>query len=233
MRPNLAIVGLALCLAAGTAHADLLTNGGFESPVVTPGDEYQPITINSTVTTDGWTWSNLTGVIKGSVTGGGFNGPDLPTGYVGAQYAYLQSNTNIDPDTSSLSQTFTLAAASDVTITWLSAGRPNLDIGFDGNTTYDVTVGSLSFTGTTTTGSDFVTESLNGVLDAGTYTLTFLNDSPAGDHTMYLDDVVVSASDVPEPASLPVLAFGVSALMWLRCGPRGRPDRRALVQPIS
>jgi hypothetical protein len=231
MRWNSVIIGLAVCFAAGSAQADLLTNGGFESPVVTPGGEYQPITINTTVTTAGWTWTNLSGVINGSVSGGGFNGPDLPAGYVGAQYAYLQSNTNIDPNTSSLSQTFTLTAASDVTITWLAAGRPNLGIGFDGNTTYDVTAGSLSFSGTTTTASDFVAESLSGVLAAGTYTLTFLNNAPTGDHTMYLDNVVVSASDVPEPASLSVLAFGVAALVRSRRGVGSRSDGRALVQP--
>ena len=226
MRLHPVIVGLALCLAAGAAHADLLTNGSFESPVVTPGNEDQVLTGGSTVTTDGWTWNYLTGVIAGSVTGG-FNGAVLPSGYDGAQYAYLQSAT------SSVSQTFTLTAASNVTITWLAAGRPDLDAGFDGNTTYDVTAGSLSFTGTTVSGSDFVSESLSGVLDAGTYTLTFLNDASAGDHTMYLDNVVVSASDVPEPASLSVLAFGVAALVRLRRTPRRSPDRRALVQPLS
>ncbi len=215
MRWNPLIVGLAACLVAGTAHADLLTNGSFESPVVTPGNENQVLTSGGTVTSDGWTWNYLTGVIAGSVTGG-FNGSALPTGYDAAQYAYLQSPS------SSVSQSFTLTADSNVTITWLAAGRPDLSAGFDGNTTYDVTAGSLSFTGTTTSGSNFAAESLSGVLAAGTYTLTFLNASPAGDHTTYLDNVVVSASDVPEPASLSVLAFGVAALVRSRRGLRAR-----------
>jgi hypothetical protein len=187
MNLNRVTVGMALCLVgAGCwpsgAEANLLTNGSFEAPLVASG-EALAISNNATVFSNGWTRNWQTGVVNGAVAGG-FNPVTQPSGYDLSQYAFLQSST------SSVSQDFTLAAASNVSITWLDAGRPTITAGVDGTTSYSVTAGSLAFTGSTASDSNFASASLNGVLGAGTYTLTFLNNTP-GDHTMYLDNVVV------------------------------------------
>lgn len=214
MRPSKTTLatGLLLGLGIGAAHAVPLTNADFETPAASP-----IVVENSTSTlifADGWTWSGPSGILNGT-TANPFQGSTILSGFGGAQYAYLQG------DGTSIVQGFTLAADSNVTISWESTGR-TAATGFDGATTYTVTAGGLSGAGATLSGAAFASQSLSGVLAAGSYSLTFQNTSGAGDHTMYLDDIVVTASAVPEPGAFGLLGLGVGALAGCRIAGRRR-----------
>lgn len=226
----------AVCLPSKMALANLISNGSFESGL-TPGVQYNGVQYDASSSAEysyvsqmtccvtaspetlaNWTWQGNAGVIAGGVATS-FNSNGVISGYDGSQYAFLQNSiyyTYVPPDgevptqiTSSISQSFTLASDANVSISWLVSGRQN-----NGSMSYTVTAGSLTATDSVTGGSAFTSDSLSGELSAGTYTLTFTNTTDSSDATVYLDDIVVTESDIsaPEPASFTLLATG---LLWI------------------
>lgn len=215
------ITGFAFCLTGAAAYAVPLTNANFESPT-TSGQLVERI--SGTITQDGWTWSGPSGILNGT-NNNPFQPSAHPTGFSGAQYAYLQKNDSLG--SSSIAQSFTLTEASNVTISWLYSGRTAAGSP-DGNTTYQVSVGSLSLTGTTTSGANFASAFLSGALDAGTYTLTLANTTAAtGDHTMYLDNVALAATAVPEPRAPGIFGVGLAGLAGCQMAGQRKKRRRA------
>ena len=222
------ICSLGGCLPRGAAPVNLLTNASFELPVAgvqvgtfPDGTGYSYFTSGSgggTQTVGGWQWTNAAGVINARTATAWF-GATPPSGFVGAQYAFLQSSA------AAIAQSFTLTQPTLLIISWLATGRPA--DGLDGNptygdTSYTVTIGDLSQTDSTTSGAPFASQSLTGMFDPGTYTLAFVNTSPPGDHTTFIDDVAVtpglsvSADSVPEPASGALLLVGLLGLSRCR-----------------
>lgn len=208
---------LSASIIAGPAHANLLTNGGFESPVAGPsygslvsGPGFSYLANGGSTTSNGWTWSGNAGVINGTTATPWF-AVSPPTGYLDSQYGFVQVVG------SSVSQSFTLATQSLVTISWLATGRPTFGA-VTGVASYTVTAGSLSLNASTTSGTPFAAYGLSGLLDAGTHTLTFLHTGPdATDRSFFLDDVTVTASAyVPEPASAAIIIMGLAGMIGLR-----------------
>jgi PEP-CTERM motif len=214
MRGFLASASLAAFLACASAASaggvQLLTNGSFEGPNLGATNYTYPGTSIGTVTgysalLDGWTYSNAA-----LVNAQGYNawyGSAPPAGMDGVQFAALQS-------TSTLSQTFSVSsgeAGHDVTLSWLSAGRPNFG-GYAGDQSYLVLldgaqVGQFS----TVSGQNFTAEDLNlGALTAGSHTLEF-EGLATNDETSFLDNVSAVAA-VPEPATWTMLILGVAMI---------------------
>lgn len=213
-RAAVALAGVAVFAGAASAHADeLLQNGGFESPYLGPSNwTYPGLTsypggvppediIYPDPTLDGWTYDN-SALVNGQ-TGSDWFGPIPPTGFGGDQFAALQL-------ASTLSQVFA-SPGSELTLSWLSGGRPNLYGTEGGDQTYlveldGVTIGIFS----TASGETFNLNSLGlGEVSAGLHTLTFQGLATA-DETAFLDNV--SIATVPEPSTWTTMLLGFGGL---------------------
>lgn len=217
MRPTPVLAAAVLAFSASAAQANLIANGGFESPPAgvnygfPSGPGYSYLTNGGTATSNSWDWHKNAGVLDGSTATPWF-ASSPPSGFGGAQYAFVQVAG------SWIAQGFTLAEDFDVTITFAIGSRPPVAPGVSGTTTYSVTAGSLTLTGSTTDGQNFAPASLTGTLAAGSYTLTFLNTTvdPDLDATFFVDDVSVTAVPAPEPATLGLMLAGMLSLAGFR-----------------
>jgi hypothetical protein len=211
---------LAFTAAANAQAGELIANGGFENPYLGtlnpylgnftypgllsyPGNPPEAL-IYPDATLDSWTY-NGSALVNGQ-TGSDWYGPIPPTGFGGYQFAALQSM-------GSLSQDFT-SPGGDLTLSWLTGGRPNLFGAEGGDQTYVVEVdGSTVGTFSTVSGEAFTPETLalTGV-SAGSHTLAF-QGLVASDETAFLDNVLIvtgTVVTVPEPATwiLAMVGFG-------------------------
>lgn len=187
---------LAVLLAtAGAASATTLIDGSFETPNLGTGNysySTQPV---------GWTG---TGALVNAQGATAWYGSTPPAGQDGAQFYALQT-------TSSIYQNFTATKSGKLTVSWLSAGRPNFG-SYGGDQSYDVSLtgsgielGSLG-TFTTHSGQAFERLSGTGLVTAGQiYTVSFRGLS-SSDETAFIDGV--SVASVPEAATWMMLIAG-------------------------
>ena len=207
LKTLMATAALAVAAAPAIANAgvDLITDGGFESPALSTGAY-----VYENATVGGWTWSG--GAILINAANAGPNGSawypsaPAPTGFGGVQFAGVQS-------TGSLSQTFNVTGAGPLSLSWLSGGRPASYGCCNGDQSYQVLVGGVvEGTYSTTSGQAFAAESLTlSGLGAGPHTLTFQGLSPA-DETAFIDNVSVTATGVPEPATWTLMLVGFGGM---------------------
>jgi hypothetical protein len=182
----------ALALIAGPAQAaTLLTDGGFEAPMLGAGGyTYSPVG-------SAWTFSG-SALVSGAGSSAWYGG-SAPAGMGGEQFAALQA-------TSSISQTFTTPGGT-LYLSWLSAGRPNYGC-CNGDQNYEVLIDGIAAGSTFSTASgknfSFNTLDLTGVL-AGDHTLTF-EGLIAADETAFLDNVVLSTTPIAAPPGPPVVS---------------------------
>ena len=197
------------------ASAGTLVDGSFETPDLGTGNySYvtQPV---------GWTG---TGALVNAQGASAWYGTTPPSGRDGAQFYALQT-------TSSIYQNFTADRSGQLTVSWLSAGRPDFG-SYGGDQSYDVSLtGSgieLGSLGTFTTHSGQAFERLSGtaVATAGEiYTVAFRGFSTA-DQTAFIDDVSVSSviGGVPEAATWIMMTAGFGLM-----GAARRIQRKVLV----
>lgn len=197
---------LAAAMTANSASAaELIVNGGFETPTTAsaPGSYGSYAYPNGTV--GGWTFAGA-GLIDGVAATPWFGG-DPSLGFSGAQYGFVQA-------TGVLSQSFVADANGTLSLSWLEGSRPVMYGGCcNGDQRYDVYLDTtLLGNFATASGQDFAGRSLVGpAVVAGTsYLLRFKGLSTA-DNTVFLDDVsarVMPVGGVPEPASWAMLIAG-------------------------
>lgn len=194
--------GLALAFSvqaqAGTAT---LVNGGFEadwtsaSLVGQDGDvifNYAPTGVDMA-----WSFDGATGVV---ITKTG-----LTTPAEGDQFAFIQGHTS-----SLLSQVFNVAATGSAEVSFMYGLRPGYASGQQLQVYID---GTLLSTLSTAVGWTSGNVSL-GLLTAGAHTIGFGGTGYQGlDTTVYLDNVAVNISAVPEPTSALMLSLGLGGLL--------------------
>lgn len=194
-----AFVATALCAGAAGA-TNLLTNGSFEAPNLGTGGYTYP-----SGTLDSWTY-NGAALINGQGGSAWYpSQPAPPPGFVGGQFAGLQS-------TSWLAQTFN-ATGGTLNVDWLSGGRPYSYGCCNGDQTYTVSIdGTVEGTYSTVSGQAFAPESFNvHGLTAGAHTLTFKGLDTV-DETAFIDNVSASVTSAPEPAVWALMLVGFAGL---------------------
>jgi hypothetical protein len=171
-----ALMATGLCLLIAGAHAgraQMITNGGFETPVVAPGTfMYAPMG-------SGWNFEfDLSGITHA--------GPypwNVPGGWVGSQVAVLQN-------ASAISRSITFPVSGAYCLTYLHAGRGCCSGG--GNQHYDVLLGSTVLASFTTfSGQPFTPVNVIFYRNPGTEVLRFQGRA-APDHTAFLDEIAIT-----------------------------------------
>jgi hypothetical protein len=204
-----------------------LTNGGFEQSWTSQsfiGTDGSAI-FYYTPTGPGMGWTFNTGLFGG---GGVSNSYSLLSAYEGNRFGLLQLGNASDPfgstNSSNFSQSFNLAASSDVEVSFAMALRPgyaggqHVLVAVDGNVLADLAVTQTSWS----------LQNVNlGALSAGNHTLAFAgiaNFQVTGDTTAFIDDVQLNTvaptggngGNVPEPGSLALVALALGTVRLVR-----------------
>src|ERR1035437_4001772 len=166
-------------------HAQVVTNGDFESPQV-------PATLAIYFPTNAtWTWNGQGGIISppGYVNGASFQAPAAPSG---SQLAFLQGSNSF------MSQVIVLPSTGVYNITYQDAGRPRWPSGAGGDTTYRILLDSnLIAQVSTTTGQPFTQETFTFTNSAGPHELKFQIVWTANyDETAFFDVIGVTPVQV-------------------------------------
>lgn len=214
----------ALGLAAGTASANLVTNGDFSanasSYVTYPGYSADFTTSNPSAPT-GWSITlNYPIGVNGPDTRfyASYGSPFAPSSASGAKdFAFLQNASLNAP--ASIEQTFSTTAGQLYTLSYVAAQRS-----FNSNATMEALIlnaanGSTLITAQTPSinNNSFTSFTLNFTAESSTTAVEFLNTTPItytngaySDNTVDVSNVVVDA--VPQPASIGLVGFGSLAL---------------------
>lgn len=209
--------------AAQTASADLIVDGGFESPVVGPGGYqtgYQAFAVGQTFG-GAWTvFGSPTGNVAVDPNSETIGNPPTPLNvYAGSQALDLTGNSDNGAATG-VEQTVATTPGTQYTLTYAYGALPNQPVSILVSIN-GVTVQTAS---QSPGGSGYVT---NWDTDSYTFTaltsstlLGFLDNSPNGTTLAGLDAVSLNPASsgpaTPEPASWCLLAAGGMVLVFLR-----------------
>ena len=194
-----ALVTLVAACLVNVAQANLISNGGFESPDASGvGFRYEP-----PYALDDWSGTGY--------YGNALTGTDGTTAPEGDQYGLVEIFSSIS---SSLSQTVTFPTSGNYILSYVDADRT----GIYGDLNYDI---RLTQGGTTniTTGLNAVStltfgeRSFTFFANAGAGTITFFADGSSGDNrSVYLDAINLVAVSIPAPEPNSLLLCGLGAL---------------------
>jgi hypothetical protein len=192
-----------LTLAIRAEASSIVGDGGFETPAVTPG-----LTAYTTNLGDGF-WNVTQGNIQ--VYNAAIGEGAVP--HSGNQFVYLDYANA--PNT--LSQTLTTAVGQSYVVSyWVADNDPNsLAVNFGDQNLFT----GFAPTGGVGAAADYVNSTFNVTADSTSTNLTFTGQwlGGDGDYGTILDDVSVTASSAPEPATVGFTAMG---LLWLLFGLR-------------
>ena len=196
----------ALAGTAQTAHANLLSNGSFESAVSglsVGGYCYLGGTCSGAM--PGWT-GNVPVMASNNEPWGTPSGLANWTAGLGSQQIGLQGSTSV------LAQEVALGAASRLTLSWFDAGRSNHN---GVNQQYTVSFDGVDL-GTFTTGTGQAWAEHTVSFDATTGGALQFRSLNVGsyDRTSFIDDVRLTAvaTSVPEPQSLAMVLLGLAVV---------------------
>ena len=220
MKSSLGRVQLAfvlLCLVAVPAHANLLTNGSFETPIVSVGG-FTNFPVGSGALT-GWTVFGPAGQAV-SIVSGSFsqNGVSFPA-QDGAQWVDLTGFNN--NSTEGVSQSVATTVGHQYQLSYFIGNTTGGGI-FGSTSTVDVLLnGAVAFTDTNSTSSPSTQnwgQFSHTFTASGAATIIGLrNADPGSDNDNGLDNVVlldlgVPGTSVPEPGTLALFGLGLAGL---------------------
>ena len=220
MKSSLGRVQLAfvlLCLVAVPAHANLLTNGSFETPIVSVGG-FTNFPVGSGALT-GWTVFGPAGQAV-SIVSGSFsqNGVSFPA-QDGAQWVDLTGFNN--NSTEGVSQSVATTVGHQYQLSYFIGNTTGGGI-FGSTSTVDVLLnGAVAFTDTNSTSSPSTQnwgQFSHTFTASGAATIIGLrNADPGSDNDNGLDNVVlldlgVPGTSVPEPGTLVLFGLGLAGL---------------------
>jgi hypothetical protein len=201
-----ALIALAtLAATCAPAHANLLSNAGFEAagPDLSGAGSYCYLGIGDyreCGSVPGWTgWLQIIAADSGP-----WGNPSATAGWTAAQGARIAGIQN----TSSLTQLLNLAAGT-YTLTWLDTNRQ----GYGDGARYQVLFDNTALdTFVTNPGDSWAGNSLSFTATAGNHTLRFQGLRDSGDGTSFIDALSLTAapSAVPEPASIALVALALA-----------------------
>ena len=217
-----AAVGI-ICTVAGTASANLVTNGDFSANASSygtyPGYSIPSQTPANPANPTDWTATNQVDV-NGPDTGfyATYGSPFAPSSASGVRdFVFLQNASLNAP--ASIEQTFSTTAGQLYTLSYVAAQRS-----FNSNATMEALIlnaanGSTPITTQTPSinNNSFTSFTLSFTAESSTTAVEFLNTTPItytngaySDNTVDVSNVVVDA--VPLPATLGLIGFGSLAL---------------------
>lgn len=195
-------------MALSASAADSIGNGSFEQNSLGANSF---LYFTQGVTASNWVFTGGTGISRdGSAWGG--------TTSSGDYFAFIQDYpvSGITPaGANSISQTFSLSSAADLSFSFdlaqrayrVGSGTQTVTVSLDG-----AVIGS--YTPFTTLGNAWgsFSAAVSGV-SAGAHTLTFSGkDTNVGDTSVFLDNVTMSVTAVPEPGSYAMLLAGLGLM---------------------
>ena len=206
--------------SAAQSHAQVLSNGGFESVTITqPTNNTYTTTFGtlSTATFTNWTLGTSTGnSYDGILVAGGTNFfTPVPATHAGTNAIFLQGTGSVTHSAVSLLPGLYTLSFYELARTGNGSGQPLTDT-ITGATAGSILNATSTPTNTGATAADYqlVTQNFTVVVP-DSYTLSFAGTIPFGtsDHTDFLDDVAIVAV-VPEPGTVScfVLGAGLVAL---------------------
>ena len=219
----IAVAVVSLLTAGPLANANLLLNGSFETPVVTPGT-FTNFAVGSGLLTD-WTVFGPAGTVV-SIVSGSFtqNGVSFPA-QDGTQWLDLTGlNSN---STEGVSQAVATTAGDQYQLSYYIGNTTGGGI-FGSSSTVDVLLnGALAFADTNSTVSSATQNweqfTRTFIASGASTTIGFRNADPASDNDNGLDNVVLTdlgppVAGVPEPSTLLLLGSGLVGLglAWRR-----------------
>lgn len=219
-----AAVGLIFAGWSGSLRADFILNGGFETPVITPGAAVDVVGGSTAITSwtvlgnDVFLLSNTYAEPSFGITQfnshSGLNAIDITgNGNTGAADGIQQVVTGLTPSTA-YTLSFWVGRAQSNNGTSFYQDPATVGLSINGGST-------MNFTNSFTTSGVVTWEQFSVTFTATSpsTTITFLNDTPSNTNYAGLDDVSLVAAplSVPEPSSLALCGIsGIMALIGLR-----------------
>lgn len=204
-------VALALCMGCGTAAANLLVNGSFEAPAITPGS-FLNFGAGSPLIT-GWT---VVGVDSAVVSGSFVQNGITFNAAAGSQWLDLAGVTS-NSMLSGVTQTVATVAGASYALSFYVGGTSDNSIFFPA--TIDLSIDGSARTGFANAAAprnsvDWQLFTVDFVAATPTTALTFYNGSGPGNFFSGLDDVSLTAvavtTPIPEPAEWALITLGLA-----------------------